>query len=191
MPWNEVFTKGFDLWLNLYMSNEEYYKYESILCISLLNCFKKSVEEKRLPFGDIQQEERLIGSTRVDFLLGNDVSLEVKFEPDYPNMPITRKPVTNVVLKTPDGQVAKYAGLTNKETRMCLYEVELDFLKLMAYKKRGIRHNYLLCLDEDGRLYRNLANSFRTSRVKKLTIPWKLIQRGADGKKVYYFLWQA
>lgn len=187
----EIFSKGFDLWINLYTSNDEYYKYEGNLCMSLMKCFWKVAEEKGLPLEGIQQEVRVVGNTRVDFLLGNELSFEVKFEPDYPGMPITRKPVTNVVLKIPDREVARYAGLTDGETRMRLYEVELDFLKLLAHKKIGIPYNYLLCLDEDGRLYRNLAKSFKTHRVKQLFIPWKSIRRGIDSREVYYFLWQA
>lgn len=191
MSWNEVFSKGFNLWIENYTSkDEDYYKYERGLCASLLKCFEKIAEEKGLPTGGIQQEINIVGDTRADFLLGEEASFEVKFEPDYPGMPPTRKPVTNVNLKIPDKEVANYAGLTDEEAQLRLYEVELDFLKLMAHKKRGIPYNYLLCLDEDGRLYRNLVNSFRTSRVKQLGISWKTIRRGTDGQEVYYLLWQ-
>jgi len=190
--WNEVFFKGFDMWIKKYESqDEDYYKYERNLRESLWKCFENVVEEKGLPLNGIQQNKAVVGRTRVDFLLGNVVSFEVKFEPDYPNMPSTRKPVTNVVLKTPDEEVAKYSGLTDEEVQTRLYEVELDFLKLLALKKKGIPYNYLLCLDEDGRLYRNLPNSFRTRIVKQLVIPWKSIHRGIDGREVHYFLWQA
>jgi len=191
MSWNEVFSKGINLWVKLYESGDKYYKYEGNLWRSLLKCFREMAEKKGLPFEELQQEKNIVGNSRVDFLFGKEVSFEVKFEPDYPGMPTTRKPVTNVVLKAPDRAVAEYAGLTDAEARMRLYEVELDFLKLMAHKERGIPYNYLLCLDEDGRLHRNLARSFKTRQVKKLTIPWKLIRRGIDGQEVYYFLWQA
>jgi len=190
MSWNEVFSEGFNLWIRRYTSkNEGYYKYEKNLRDSLLECFGLVTVEKRLPLEGIQQEVRIVGNTRVDFLLGNEVSLEVKFEPDYPSMPSTRKPVTNVVLKKPDKEIAKLAGLTSEEMQMRLYEVELDLLKIIAYKKKGIAHNYLLCLDEDGRLYRSLVKSFKTRPAKQLIIPWKSLYRGIDNKKVYYFLW--
>ena len=188
--WNEVFTEGFDLWIDLYRSKEKYYKYEGNLCISLLKCFQKVAKDKNLSLEGIQQEKTIVGNTRVDFLLGNEVSFEVKFEPDYPDMPITRKPVTNVVLKTVDIKVAKHAGLEDKEAQMRLYEVELDFLKLMAHKNMRVPYNHLLCLDENGRLHRSLHKSFKTQKVKKLTIPWRLIRRGTDNQEVYYFLWQ-
>lgn len=189
MSWNEVFSNGFKLWIDLYSSKDKYYKYESNLCKSLKKCFEKIAKEKGFSPEGIEQEKRVVGRTWVDFLLGKEVSFEVKFEPDYPGMPITRKPVTNTVLKIPDGEVAKYAGFTNEEAQMRLYEVELDFLKLMAHKKIGVPYNYLLCLDEDGRLYRNLSKSFKTRRVKQLFISWKLIRRGIDSQKVHYFLW--
>lgn len=186
-----MFSEGFDLWIKKYASRDEgHYKYEESLRKSLRKCFQKVAKEKALPIEEIQPEKRFVGNTRVDFLLGNEVSIEVKFEPDYPSMPITRKPVTNVVLKTPDREVAKCAGLTDEEARKRLYEVELDFLKLIACKKKGIMYNYL-CLDEDGRLYRNLAKSFKTSIIKQLLIQWKSICRGIDSRIVYYFLWQA
>jgi hypothetical protein len=102
----------------------------------------------------------------------------------------TRKPVINVVLKTPDARVAELAGLKGEETRKRMYEVELDFLKLLAHKEAGIPYNYLLCLDEDCMLYRNLSNSFRTETVQHLAICWKTIQRGIDSQRVHYFLWQ-
>lgn len=191
VSWNEVLLSGINLWLDLYRSGDKYYKYEGDLRLSLTKCFWKVANGKELPHEGIQYERRIVGNTRVDFLLGNEVSLEVKFEPDYPGMPSTRKPVTNVVLKTPDKEVAKYAGLTDAEAGIRLYEIELDFLKLAAHKKRGIAYNYLLCMDEDGRLFRNLARSFKTSKVKHASIPWKSIRRGIDNKKVYYFLWQA
>lgn len=70
----------------------------------------------------------------------------------------------------PDIEVAKLAGLKDEEAQMRMYEVELDFLKLIAHKRIGIPHNYLLCLDEDGVLHRNLDNSFRTKKVQNLTI---------------------
>lgn len=191
MSWNEVFSKGIDQWINLYTSGDKYYEYERDLCLSLIGCFRKVAEEKELPREGIQQEITVVGKTQVDFLFGTEVSLEVKFEPDYPDMPRTRKPVTNVVLKTPDREVAKFAGLTDEEAQMRLYEIELDFLKLIAHKKKDIPYNYLLCLDEDGRLYRTLGNSFRSRHVKQVTIPWKSIHRGKDHQEVYYFLWQA
>jgi len=156
-----------------------------------MRCFWELSKEKKLSFREIQQEKNIVGNTRVDFMFGNEVSFEVKFEPDYPDMPITRKPVTNVVLKVLDGAVAKRIGLTNGEAQMRLYEVELDFLKLMAHKKKGVAHNYLLCLDEDGRLYRNLNKSFKTQKVRNLTVPWKSLQRGIDNQEVHYFLWKA
>lgn len=175
----------------MYSAGDDYYKCESNLVRSLLRCFQNACEESGMPSEQIKQEVTIVGSTRVDFLLGNNVSFEVKFEPDYPEMPATRKPVTNVVLKTPDPAVAERAGLTEPEATTRMYEVELDFLKLLAYKKTGIPHNYLLCLDEDGRLVRNLHRSFKTSVVKKLEIPWKETRRGKDGKSVHYFLWKA
>ena len=191
MSWNELFSKGFDLWIRKYTSkDEDYYKYEGNLRASLRKCFEKALEEKGLPLEEVQSEAGIVGNTKVDFLLGNEVSIEVKFEPDYPSMPVTRKPVTNAVLKIPDVEVVKYAGLTGQEAGMRLYEVELDFLKLLAHKKRGIPYNYLICLDEDGRLYRNLAKSFKTSQVKQLSIPWKSVYRGIDHQRVFYFLWQ-
>ncbi|MEM2338485.1 MAG: hypothetical protein QXP06_07835 [Candidatus Bathyarchaeia archaeon] len=189
ISWNEVFSEGFNLWIRKYTSkSERYYECEESLQYSLLRCFETVAGDKGLPPEGIQREARIVGNTRVDFLLGNEVSFEVKFEPDYPSMPPTRKPVTNVVLKTPDKEIAKLAGLTSEEAQIRLYEVELDFLKLMAYKKNGIPHNYLLCLDEDGRLYRSLAKSFKTRQAKQFIIPWKSIYRGIDNKKVYYFL---
>jgi hypothetical protein len=189
--WNEVFLKGFDLWTGLYKSKaEDYYKYERKLCNSLMKCFQRVSEEKGLPSLKIQTEKGIVGKTRVDFLIENDVSFEVKCEPDYPDMPTTRKPVTNVVLKTPDIKVAELAGLKDEEARMRMYEVELDFLNLMAHKKVGIPYNYLLCLDEDDMLHRNLDNSFRTEKCKNLAIHWKTIQRGVDNQRVHYFLWQ-
>jgi hypothetical protein len=192
MSWNEVFSKGFNLWINRYTSKEEdYYKYEGDLWKSLMECFEKVAQEKGLPPEAIQQNENIVGKTKVDFLLGNEVSFEVKFEPDYPGMPCTQKPRTNTVLKIPDKEVAKYSGLTDEVARIPLYEVELDFLKLLAHKKRGIPYNYLLCLDEDGRLYRNLAKSFKTGSIQQLLIPWKSIRRGIDNRKVYCFLWLA
>jgi len=186
-----VLLSGIDLWLDLYKAGEKYYENEGNLRLSLTKCFRKIADHKGLNYEDIRVEKTIIGRTRVDFSFANEVSLEVKFEPDYPGMPLTRKPVTNVVLKAPDREVAKYAGLTDAETQMRLYEVELDFLKLMALKKKSVPYNYLLCLDEDGRLYRNLARSFKTSKVKHLSTPWKLIRRGIDNLEVYYFLWQA
>lgn len=192
MRWNEVFLKGVDLWTELYKSKaEDYYKYERYLCSSLMKCFLSVCVEKDLPSSELQIEKGIVGRTRVDFLFEKEVSFEVKYEPDYPSMPMTRKPVTNVVLKVPDVEVAKLAGLKNQEARMRMYEVELDFLKLMAHKRRGIPHNYLLCLDEDGALHRNLGNSFRTEKVQNLSIHWKTIQRGIDNQRVRYFLWHA
>lgn len=183
--------EGFDAWIRLYKSKtEDYYRYERNLCSSLMECFQRVCNEKGLPSGEIQTEADIVGRTRVDFLLDKEVSFEVKYEPDYPDMPKTRKPVTNVVLKTPDPSVAELAGLAAEEARMRMYEVELDLLKLMAHKKKGIPHNCLLCLDEDGMLYRNLSNSFRTEKVATLTLPWKTIQRGKDGQRVFYFLWE-
>jgi hypothetical protein len=145
---------------------------------SLKRCFEKVAKEKGLPPEEILSERRIVGNTLMDLLFGREVSVEVKFEPDYPDMPPTRKPGTNVVLEAPDPEVAKYAGLTSEEAQMRLYEVALDFLKLMAHKKKGVPYNYLLCLDEDGRLYRNLDRSFKTPHVKRLSIPWKSIRRG-------------
>jgi len=194
MSWNEVFLRGFNLWIKSYTSGlKKYYECEGDLVISLMLYFHEAALEKGLSGwrNGIVQEKKIIGYNRVDLMLGDEVAFEVKFEPDYPDMPRTRKPVTNTVLKRPDRIISKYAGLTDEESQMRLYEIELDFIKLMAYKQKGIPYNYLLCLDEDGRLYRTLANSFRTQKIQKISIPWKSIRRGIDGQKVYYFLWQA
>lgn len=156
-----------------------------------MKCFVKICREKDLPVHEIANEVSLLGNTRVDFLFDREVTLEVKFEPDYPNMPETRKPVTNTVLKSVDEKIAQYAEITYEESQMRLYETELDFLKQMAHKKAGYPYNYLFCLDEDGRLYRSLGKSLRTKKIREQNIFWKSIKRGIDNQWVYYFLWAA
>ena len=187
-----MFNEGLLRWLDSYASGSEYLKYESDIERQLRDAFEQvAIEKGLLQIGLIELHKRIVGSTRVDITLGEDVSLEIKFEPDYPGMPITRKPVTNVVLKIPDQDVARVVGLTPEEAQQRCYEIELDFLKLIAYKMTGIPHNYLLCLDEDGRICSTLSNSLRLDLIRNLEIPWKSIRRGKDGKNVSYFLWKA
>jgi hypothetical protein len=190
MQWNQVFLKGFDSWVSEYAASQTgYFKKENQLCNALLNCFKTTCKQHNLDSDNIHTEANLLGKTRLDFLLGNEVSLEVKFEPDYPDMPKSLKPVTNTTLKQLDPEVAKTLALEQDEAQFRIGEIELDFLKLLAHKKLGLTDNYLLCLDEDGRLYRNLGKSFKTKIVKQTHIDWKTINRGSDGKTVHYFLW--
>jgi len=93
LSWNVVFLKGFDIWLNQYITKEnDYYKTERDLCKALNECFIKASKENQLPTQEIKQEIRILGRTRVDFSLGRDVCFEVKFEPDYPEMLSTKKP---------------------------------------------------------------------------------------------------
>ena len=90
-----------------------------------------------------------------------------------------------------DREIAGYARLDDNESQMLPYEVELDILKLIAFKNYGIQNNYLFLLDEDGRLYRGLLRSFRTTIAKKVSFHWQTVYRNADNKKTHYFLWKA
>lgn len=192
MSWDQVFLKGFNLWASRYAANRvDYFKKENELCEALLNCFKTTCRQENLSSDNIHREVTLLGKTRLDFLLGNEVSLEVKFEPDYPGMSKSLKPVTNTTLKRLDAEVTKLLSLNSDEVQLRIGEIELDFLKLIAHKKLGIGYNFLFCLDEDGRLFRNLYRSFRTRTVRQVFIDWKKINRGIDGKAVHYFLWKA
>jgi hypothetical protein len=192
MSWTQVFRKGFELWEKDYCSPlSAYVKREIQLCEKLQNCFSQVCQQQKLNNDDVQREVTLLGQTRLDFLLGKKVSLEVKFEPDYPDMPKSLKPVTNATLKRPDPEVTKTLAFKPEESQLRIGEIELDFLKLLAHKKLGVVDNFLFCLDEDGRLFRNLVNSFRTKVVRDAFVDWKTINRGIDGQTVHYFLWHA
>jgi len=126
----------------------------------------------------------------VDLTLGDDeVLVEVKLEPDYLGQAKSQKPVTNQTTKVINNEVARLVGLD--DTISSVKEIEYDFLKAMAYRQKGVLHSYVLCVDEDGYLRKNLAKSFITPQMKQLPLPWKSIQRKKDGKELYYIFWKA
>jgi len=176
-------------WLDRYQRSERYYEYEREITAELEELLRLKSAAHGFRPEDIGREGRLVGRTFADFVVGQrQASLEVKFEPDYPRMKPTRKPVTNVVLKSPDPEIARILTADGLDPNVRAYEIELDLLKLLAHRHLGVPANFFFCLDEDGRLVRNLSANMKTQPGQHLTLEWHSVVRGIDRRAVHYLL---
>jgi len=161
MPYNELFLKAWANVLKGYedskirlLSERDLQAHLFSECLRLL-----SGERAETPY-KIHIEKSITSPHRkTDLVLGNDeVAIEIKFEPDYPSMPKSRKPVTFV--RKLDGSGS----------------IESDVEKLSEYKKLGVRHVHLVMIDED--------ESHKNKIRKHLQIDnWKTLE--VNGRKSY------
>lgn len=136
MDYNDVFLQSVKDLKKDYLSGELKFETESDLqshlftyCIFNLkqNNFPKPLKI-RTNFGMFSSRQK------IDLVLGEDVTLEIKYEPDNSSIPKSRSPV---VLSA---------------------DVEKDFKKINEYSKNGIKYSYFLFLDEDGQHFRKWSD---------------------------------
>jgi len=134
MNYNELFLSAWESILKKYEHGKIKFLSESDFQSHLFSeCLKWLSNAKTETPYKIHAERSIISPhKKTDIVLGGDeVAVEIKFEPDYPGMPASKKPVTFIRKSEGSGSI------------------EHDVEKLSDYKRLGVKHAHFVMIDED------------------------------------------
>jgi len=154
IPYNEVFLRAWENILKEYERGKIKFLSERDLQAHLFSeCLRLlSTETAETPYKIHAEKSILSSHKKTDLVLGDDVVLEIKFEPDYPGMPRSKKPVTFVTKSEGSGSV------------------EDDIEKLSLYKKLGVKHAHFVMIDEDEAHKNKIINRLHIENWRTLKV---------------------